>query len=147
MEKLILSDTEWKARLTPEQYRVMRGHGTEAAFCSQLHPESRDGTYVCAGCDLPLFSSKDKFESKSGWPSFTRSVTEDAIEETVDRSYGMVRTEIHCARCDGHLGHVFPDGPAPLGLRHCLNGASLKFVPAAEGGADRYGPPARFGGS
>jgi peptide-methionine (R)-S-oxide reductase len=128
IEKLILADKEWKERLTPEQYKVLREHGTEAAFCSQLHPESREGVYVCAGCGLPLFSSKDKFESKSGWPSFTRPVTPDAIEETVDRSWGMVRTEIHCGRCEGHLGHVFPDGPEPTGLRHCLNGVALEFV-------------------
>jgi len=129
MEKLILSDKEWQERLTDEQYRVLRGHGTEAAFCSPLHPGKRDGVYCCAGCGLPLFSSKDKFESRSGWPSFTRPVTPDAIEETVDRSWGMVRTEIHCGRCEGHLGHVFPDGPAPTGLRHCLNGVALEFKP------------------
>lgn len=128
MDKLRLSETEWKERLTEEQYRVMRGHGTEAAFCSALHPESREGVYHCAACGLPLFSSKDKFTSTSGWPSFTRPVTPDAIEETVDRSWGMVRTEIHCARCEGHLGHVFEDGPAPTGLRHCLNGVALAFV-------------------
>ncbi len=128
MEKLRLTDVEWKERLTDEQYRVMRGHGTEAAFCSELHPEAREGVYVCAACGLPLFSSKDKFLSKSGWPSFTRPVTPDAIEETVDRSYGMVRTEIHCGRCEGHLGHVFEDGPAPTGLRHCLNGVALSFL-------------------
>lgn len=131
MDKLRLSETEWKERLTEEQYRVMRGHGTEAAFCSELHPESRAGVYHCAACGLPLFSSQDKFTSKSGWPSFTRPVTPDAIEETVDRSWGMVRTEIHCGRCEGHLGHVFEDGPAPTGLRHCLNGVALRF--AADG--------------
>ncbi|RYG60199.1 MAG: peptide-methionine (R)-S-oxide reductase [Alphaproteobacteria bacterium] len=128
MEKLQLTDQQWKERLTDEQYRVMRGHGTEAAFCSELHPENREGAYHCAACDLPLFSSKDKFLSKSGWPSFTRAVTPDAIEQNVDRSWGMVRTEIHCGRCDGHLGHVFEDGPAPTGLRHCLNGVALQFV-------------------
>lgn len=129
MDKLHLSEAEWRERLTDEQYRVMRGHGTEAAFCSPLHEEPRAGVYECAGCGLPLFSSDDKFVSRSGWPSFSRPISPDAIEETIDRSYGMVRTEIHCARCDGHLGHVFEDGPAPTGLRHCLNGVALSFKP------------------
>lgn len=129
MDKFVLSEAEWKERLTEEQYRVMRGHGTEAAFCSQLHPESRDGMYVCAGCGNPLFSSRDKFLSQSGWPSFTQPIGPDALGMTIDRSWGMVRTEIHCARCDGHLGHVFEDGPTPTGLRHCLNGVALEFVP------------------
>ena len=130
MDKFILSDLEWKERLTPEQYRVMRGHGTEAAFCSRLNDEPRVGIYECAACGLPLFSSADKFESKSGWPSFTQPVSAEAVETDVDRKFGMVRTEVHCARCEGHLGHVFEDGPRPTGLRYCMNGAAMAFKPA-----------------
>lgn len=130
MDKLILTDAEWKDRLTAQQYRVLRRHGTEAAFCSPLEIENRDGIYECAGCALPLFDSRDKFSSKSGWPSFTRPMNGSAIEQEADTSFGMVRTEIHCARCGGHLGHVFEDGPAPTGLRYCMNGVALQFKPA-----------------
>lgn len=129
MDKLILSEAEWRERLTPEQYEVMRGHGTEAPFCSKLNPESRAGTYVCAACGLPLFASADKFESKSGWPSFTQPVTPDAVETSTDLKLLVPRTEVHCARCGGHLGHVFEDGPAPTGLRYCMNGVALRFQP------------------
>ncbi|MBL8589160.1 MAG: peptide-methionine (R)-S-oxide reductase MsrB, partial [Methylobacteriaceae bacterium] len=121
-----LSDAEWRARLTPEQYAVMRGHGTERPVSFALLAEKRAGTFSCAGCGLNLFVAKTKFESGTGWPSFTDPV-EGSIETTTDRSYGMTRTEVHCARCGGHLGHVFPDGPPPTGLRYCINGVALDF--------------------
>lgn len=130
MEKLILSDSEWRKRLTPEQFRGMRKHGTEAPFCSRLNDEPRTGVYACAACGLELFSSAHKFESKSGWPSFYQPVAKDVVETQVDRKLGMLRTEVHCARCEGHLGHVFEDGPRPTGLRYCMNGAALQFSPS-----------------
>ena len=125
------TETEWKKLLTAEQYRVLRQQGTEPAFHNALWDNHAEGTYVCAGCSTPLFSSTDKFESGTGWPSFTAALKADVIAETVDSSYGMTRTEVHCATCGGHLGHVFPDGPAPTHLRYCMNSASLKFIPAA----------------
>ena len=123
-----LSDREWRERLTPEQYRVLREHGTERAGTSPLNGEKREGMFLCAACGETLFSSETKYESGSGWPSFFAPV-EGAVETTEDRSLGMRRTEAHCARCGGHLGHVFPDGPRPTGLRFCMNGLSLAFEP------------------
>ena len=124
-----LSDTEWRKRLTPEQYYVLRDHGTERAGTSPLDREKREGTFACAGCELPLFSSKTKFESGTGWPSFYEPLPE-AVGTKTDRSFFMTRTEVHCSRCLGHLGHVFNDGPPPTGLRYCMNGVAMKFVPA-----------------
>jgi peptide-methionine (R)-S-oxide reductase len=129
--QIVKSEEEWRAELTPEQFRVLRGHGTERAGTSPLDKEYGPGTYRCAGCGLSLFSSDAKFDSGTGWPSFWAPL-EDAVGTTTDRSFFTVRTEIHCRRCGGHLGHVFDDGPAPTGLRYCMNGAALSFVPPRE---------------
>jgi len=123
------SDEEWRRELTPEEYRVLREHGTERAGTSPLNFEKRDGTFLCAGCGQPLFSSDAKFESGTGWPSFWKPVSERVIGTSTDRSFFMTRTEVHCGRCGGHLGHLFPDGPAPSGLRYCMNGVALEFEP------------------
>lgn len=124
------TDAEWRALLSPEQYAVMRNHGTERpGSCALLH-EKRAGTFKCAGCDQPLFESKLKFESGTGWPSFDQPL-EGAVEESEDYSFGMHRVEVHCANCGGHLGHVFPDGPPPTGLRYCINGVAMDFAPEA----------------
>jgi peptide-methionine (R)-S-oxide reductase len=122
------TDEEWKKTLTPEQFHVLREHGTERAGTSPLNVEKREGIFTCSACGQPLFTSDTKFESGTGWPSFYRPI-EGAIETTTDRSYGMTRVEAHCSRCGGHLGHVFPDGPKPTGERYCMNGVALKFEP------------------
>lgn len=122
------TDAEWRQMLTPEQYAVMRGHGTERPGSCALNFEKRAGTFSCAGCDQPLFISKTKFESGTGWPSFNDPVP-NSVENTVDRSHGMTRTEVHCRRCGSHLGHVFDDGPPPTHLRYCINGIAMNFEP------------------
>lgn len=130
MQKIVKTEAEWRAQLTPEQYRVTRDRGTEPPFCGLLHDSTEPGGYFCVCCGLELFNSNSKFHSGSGWPSFFQPVAADRIAYLEDRSHGMVRTEIRCARCDAHLGHVFDDGPKPTGKRYCLNEVSMKFVPA-----------------
>ena len=122
-----ITAAEWKQRLGEERYRVLRESGTEAAFSGELLDQKDDGTYMCAGCGAKLFHSKEKFDSGSGWPSVTDAVAVGSVVEVTDDSHGMIRTEVRCATCDGHLGHVFPDGPTESGMRYCINSASLEF--------------------
>ena len=130
IDKMKLTDAEWRERLTPEQYQVLRQAGTERAFTGKYEKNKAAGEYVCAGCGQALFESDAKFDSGSGWPSFTRPAGDDAVEEHSDATHGMVRTEVLCSRCEGHLGHVFPDGPGDEGgLRYCINSAALEFKP------------------
>jgi peptide-methionine (R)-S-oxide reductase len=129
MEKIKKTDNEWQKELTPEQFQVMRKAGTEPAFTGKYYKTKDPGMYVCAGCGQPLFSSETKYESGSGWPSFYKPVEEGAVEEHSDVTHGMRRTEVRCARCEAHLGHVFPDGPRPTGMRYCMNSASLELKP------------------
>ncbi len=132
MDKIDRSDAEWREKLTPEQYRVLREGGTEPPWSGELLDVKDKGAFRCAACGEPLFGSDTKYDSGSGWPSFTRPLCDEAVSEHRDASLGMDRTEVRCARCEGHLGHVFPDGPGPDGLRYCINSASLSFDKDAE---------------
>src|SRR5690606_15501586 len=131
-KKLILSEDEWRRRLTPEAYQVLRQHGTERPHEGCFVGTKEPGTYVCGACGNPLFEAGRKFESGTGWPSFTAPLHDDSVTEVVDSSFGMVRTEVRCARCDSHLGHVFPDGPPPTGLRYCMNSVAMNHVPEGQ---------------
>lgn len=128
-DKLNLTEAEWREKLGDEKYHILREAGTERAFTGEYEKNKAPGMYFCAGCGAPLFSSETKYNSGSGWPSYTEPVAGDAVEELRDASHGMVRTEVRCAKCEGHLGHVFPDGPGENGLRYCINSASLDFKP------------------
>lgn len=129
-KRVVRTDAEWRAKLTPQQYEITRGEGTERAFTpGNYNDEKRAGVYVCVGCDTPLVSSEAKYDSGTGWPSFWKPVSPDVVGTKIDRKMFAARTEVHCAICDSHLGHVFEDGPPPTGLRYCLNGGALRFIP------------------
>lgn len=132
-DKLVLTDEQWKARLTKDQFDILRSHGTDPAFCGILEDNKETGVYFCGGCELPLFVSDTKFNSGTGWPSFFAPYSRKNVWFRTDKSYGMVRVEVLCARCDGHLGHVFPDGPPPTNSRFCINGSALQFVADSKG--------------
>jgi peptide-methionine (R)-S-oxide reductase len=134
-DKIEKTEAEWREQLTPEQYRVCREHGTEPAFTGAYHDAKTPGRYLCVGCGAELFSSEHKYDSGSGWPSFWQPADVEMIDTTQDRSHGMLRVEVHCSRCGSHLGHVFPDGPKPTGQRYCINSASLRLEPDAQGDA------------
>jgi peptide-methionine (R)-S-oxide reductase len=136
-DKIVKTDDEWREQLTPAQYHVTREHGTERAFTGPNWDSKTKGTYTCICCDAPLFRSETKFDSGTGWPSFWQPITPDAVAEKEDRSWFMRRTEILCARCDAHLGHVFPDGPRPTGLRYCMNGTAMALTPDAGATPDK----------
>ena len=133
VERVELTEADWRERLEPEEFRVLRKHGTERAFTGRYHDTKEDGLYKCAGCGTDLFSSATKFDSGTGWPSFWKPIAEINVENREDRSLFMRRTEVVCARCGGHLGHVFPDGPPPTGQRYCMNSAALRFEPGSTG--------------